>query len=168
MKRTRSVVFALFFLFGANIPAAIAQNDGVSTVRVVSTFFAEANAHNIGCGGLGERTPIDKGAAAALFVERPSVTDAFPPWHWEGTTAFKDWMAAAATYCTKHEDTDLRFALGKPLSQEVDGDNGNVVVPLVLDFKEGGKPVRANGLANVVLLKNRETWKISAFTFTQQ
>jgi hypothetical protein len=62
----------------------------------------------------------------------------------------------------------VKFTLAKPLSQEVNEDRGNVIVPLVLDFKEGGKPVRANGLANVVLVKNRETWKILAFTFTQQ
>ena len=168
MKQTRSVMIALVFLLAANIPVVIAQTDGSGPVSVVTTFFAEANAHNIGCGGLGEGSQIGKGAASALFVEQPSVTDAVPPWHWEGTTAFKDRMADLATYCTKHSDTDLKFTLGKPLSQEVDGDHGNVIVPLVLDFKEGGKTVRANGLANAVLLKNPDTWKISAFTFTQQ
>ena len=161
-------MIAFVFLFGANIPGAIAQTDGSGTSTVVTTFFAEANTHNIGCGGLGDRSQIDKGAASALFVEQPSVTDAVPPWHWEGTTAFKDWMADLATYCTKHADTDLKFTLEKPLSQEVDGDHGDVIVPVVLDFKEGGKPLRADGLANVVLLKNRDIWKISAFTFTQQ
>ena len=109
---------------------------------------------------------LTKARRPRFLSNNPSVTDAVPPWHWEGTTAFKDWMADLAIYCTKHQDTDLKFTLAKPLSQEVDGDHGNVIVPLVLDFKEGGKPVRANGLANVVLLKNRETWKISAFTFT--
>jgi hypothetical protein len=161
-------MIALVFLFGANISGAIAQTDGTGMVSVVTTFFAEANAHNIGCGGLGDRSQIDKGAASALFVEEPSVTDAVPPWHWEGTTAFKDWMTDLAIYCTKHEDTDLKFTLVKPLHQEVDGNHGNVIVPLVLDFKEEDKPLKANGLANVVLLKNRETWKITAFTFTQQ
>jgi len=161
-------MIALVFLIGASITGAMAQTDSSGMESVVTKFFAEANAHNIGCGGLGERTPIDKGAAAALFVEQPSMTDAFPPWHWEGATAFKDWMADAAAYCTKHEDTDLKFTVAKPLHQELDRDHGNVIVPLVLDFKEGGKPVRADGLANVVLVKNHETWKISAFTFTQQ
>jgi hypothetical protein len=81
LKRIRSIIIALVFLFGANIPGAIAQTDGSGMVSVVTTFFAEANAHNIGCGGLGDRSQIDKGAASALFVERPSVTDAVPPWH---------------------------------------------------------------------------------------
>ena len=162
------MIIALVFLFGANIPGALGQTDGSVMVGVVTTFFAEANAHNIGCGGLGDHSGIDKGAASALFVEQPSVTDVVPPWHWEGTTAFKDWMADLANYCKKHEDAGLKFTLAKPLSQEVDGDHGNVIVPLVLDYKEGGKPVRAKGLTNVVLLKNHETWKILAFTFTQQ
>jgi len=161
-------MIAIIFLFGANTLDAIAQPDGSDVLSVVTTFFAEANAHNVGCGGLGERIPIDKGAASALFVEQPSVTDVVSPWHWEGKTAFKDWMADLATFCTKHKDTPVRFTLAKPLSQEVDGDHGNVIVPLLLNFKEGGKAVRAKGLANVVLLKNHETWKISAFTFTQQ
>jgi hypothetical protein len=168
LKLIALTTIALVFLFGANIPGAIAQTDSSAIANVVTTFLAEANAHNIGCGGLAERSPIDQGAASALFVEQPSVTDAFPPWHWQGTTAFKDWMADAATYCTKHEDSPLKFTLLRPLHQEVDGDHGNVIVPLVLDFKEGGKPLRAAGLANVVLVRNRETWKISAFTFTQQ
>jgi hypothetical protein len=138
-------MMALVFLFGAGIPNAVAETDSSAIVSVVTTFFAEANAHNIGCGGLGERSPIDQSVAAALFAEQPSITDVFPPWHWEGTSAFKDWMAAAASYCTKHEDAGLKFTLGKPLSQEVDGDHGNVVVPLILDFKEKGKPIRAAG-----------------------
>ena len=77
-------------------------------------------------------------------------------------------MADLASYCTKHKDSDLKFTVEKPLSHEVDGDHGNVIVPLILDFKEEGKPVRANGLANVVLLKHGDAWKITAFTFTQQ
>jgi ketosteroid isomerase-like protein len=161
-------MIALVLLFGARIPGVLAQSDNPAIVRVVTTFFAEANAHDIGCGGLGDHSQIDKGAAAALFVERPSVTDVVPPWHWEGASAFKNWMADLATYCTRHDDADLKFTLAKPLSQEVEGDHGNVVVPLGLDFKEGGKPLHAEGLVNVVLAKQHDTWKIIAFTFTQK
>ena len=168
LKQNRSVMIALVLLFGANIPRASAQSDNPAIVKVVTSFFAEANTHNIGCGGLGDHSQIDKGVAAALFVERPSVTDVVPPWHWEGKSAFKDWMADLATYCTEHDDADLKFTLAKPLSQEVENDHGNVIVPLGLDFKEGGKPVHADGLVNVVLVKKHDTWKIIAFTFTQK
>jgi hypothetical protein len=47
-----------------------------------------------------------------------------------------------------------------------DGDRANVVVPDVVAFKERSKPVRYNGLANVVLLKTGDIWKIVAFTWT--
>ena len=67
-------MIALVFLYGANIPGAIAQTDGSGMLSVVIMFFAEANAHNIGCGGRGDRSQIDKGAASALFVEQ-SVSD---------------------------------------------------------------------------------------------
>jgi hypothetical protein len=39
-------------------------------------------------------------------------------------------------------------------------------VPAVLDLKERGKPNRYDGLANVVLLKTADVWKIAAFTWT--
>jgi len=92
-------MIALVFLFGANIPGAIAQTDRSGMLSVVTTFFAEANAHNIGCGGLGDHNQIDKGAASALFIQKPSVTDVVPPWHWEGTTAFRDgWLHKARGY----------------------------------------------------------------------
>ncbi len=168
MKRTKLLMIVLVLPLAAKTQEAIAQSDGSAIARIVTTFFAEANTHNIGCGGLDDISQIDKGAAAALFVEQPSVTEVVPPWHWEGTTAFKDWMADLATYCKKHGDSPLKFTLAKPVSEEVEGDHGNVIVPLALDYKEGGKPVHATGLANVVLLKNQETWKILAFTFTQQ
>ncbi len=168
MKRSKSVMIGLVLLFGANIPGAIAQTDGAAIESVVKTLFVEANAHNLGCGGRGDLSRNGKDTASALFVDQPSVTDAVPPWHWEGTTAFKDWMADLATYCTKHEDAPLSFTLAKPLSQEVDGEHGNVIIPVVVDFKEQGKPVRDHGVVNAVLLKNRDTWKIAAFTFTQE
>jgi hypothetical protein len=122
---------------------------------VVTTLFDDLNRN-------------DKDGASTLFVKQPSVTEAFSPFHWQGTTAFKDWMADLATYCKKHDDTDLNFTPAKPLSQGVDGDHGNVIVPVVLDLKESGKPLNYDGLVNVVLLKNRGTWKITAFTWTQK
>jgi len=68
------MMIAFVFLFGASIPGAIAQVDDSGMVRVVTTFFAEANADNLGCGGLGDRSQIGKGAASALFC-RTSVSD---------------------------------------------------------------------------------------------
>jgi len=37
-----------------------------------------------------------------------------------------------------------------------------------LDLKERGKPNRYDGLANVVLLKTADVWKIAAFNMDDQ
>ena len=69
-------------------------------------------------------------------------------------------MADLATDSAKNKDTDFKFTVGKPLTQVVVGDRANVIVPVVLDLKERGKPNRYDGLANVVLLKTADVWKI--------
>jgi hypothetical protein len=53
-------MIALVLLLGANIPGALAQTDTASMVSVATTFIAEANAHNLGCGGLGDHSRVDK------------------------------------------------------------------------------------------------------------
>jgi hypothetical protein len=42
------------------------------------------------------------------------------------------------------------------LTQVVVGDRANVIVPVVLDLKERGKPNRYDGFANVVLLREND------------
>ncbi len=41
-------------------------------------------------------------------------------------------------------------------------------MPVVLDLKERGTPNRYDGLANVVLLKTADVWKIAAFNMDDQ
>jgi hypothetical protein len=153
MKRSISVMIALAFVIGANILSANAESDTSAAVAVVTTLLS-----NI--------TRNDQDGASKLFVEQPDVTDAFPPFRWHGTTAFKEWMADFPTDSAKNKDTDFKFTVGKPLTQVVVGDRANVIVAVVLDLKERGKPNRYDGLANVVLLKTADVWKIAAFTWT--
>jgi hypothetical protein len=153
MKRSIPVMITLAFVIGGKTLSDGAESDTSAVVAVVKNLFSDVNKNDIA-------------GASVLFVEQPSVTDAFPPFYWHGTTAFKEWMADFATDSTKHKYTDFDFMVQKPLSQEVDGDRANVVVPVVVDIKERSKPVRYNGLANVVLLKTGDIWKIVAFTWT--
>jgi hypothetical protein len=44
-------------------------------------------------------------------------------------------MADLETFNTKNKYTDYAFKVGKPLTQEVDADRANVIVPVVLDLK---------------------------------
>jgi hypothetical protein len=127
MKRNLSVIFALALVIGANTLSAMAESDA-STLAPVTNFFSDYNNNDIA-------------KASILFLEELSVTDAFPPVYWQGRNAFKDWMADLETFNTKNKYTDYDFKVGKPLAQEVDADRANVIVPLVLDLKHGGKPV---------------------------
>jgi len=133
MKRTVSVMIVLAFVLGASALRANAE-DTAAPVAVVTTLFSSIN---------------DQDAASKLFVEQPDVTDAFPPFHWHGTTAFKDWMADFAKDSAKNKDTDFKFTVGKPLTAVVVGDRANVIVPVGLDLKEDGKPAHYDGLTNV-------------------
>ena len=153
MKRTISVMIALALAIVANTLSAHAESDTSAAVTVVTALFSTINRN-------------DQGGASKLFIEQPDVTDAFPPFHWHGTTAFKEWMADFATDSAKNKDTDFKFTVGKPLTQVVVSDRANVIVPVVLDLKERDKPNRYDGLANVVLLKTGDAWKIAAFTWT--
>ncbi|MGA9314492.1 MAG: hypothetical protein WBV77_07675, partial [Solirubrobacteraceae bacterium] len=93
-------------------------------------------------------------------------TDAFPPFHWEGKGAFTKWMVDLDNFNTANKYTDYDFKPGQPLSQDVEGERANVVIPVVLDLKHDGKPDRFDGLVNVVLEKTNNSWKIIALTWT--
>jgi hypothetical protein len=151
MKTWRVVLFALALVV-AYSTIVRAESDASALAPVVK-FFDDYNRHDIT-------------AASALFVEKPSVTDAFPPFYWQGKDAFKQWMADLDKYNAENKYTDYDFKIGKPLSEENQGTRANVVVPVVLDLKHGGKPERFEGLVNVVLMKTHNGWGIAALTFT--
>jgi len=150
MKTTTSLL-VLVLAIGLTHLAWAASDPAVLTPA--TSFFTDYNQHDIQ-------------GASTLFVEEPSITDAFPPFHWEGKGSFRKWMADLDNFNTANKYTDYDFKPGKPLSQDVEGERANVVIPVVLDLKHDGKPDRFDGLVNVVLEKNNNSWKIIAFTWT--
>ena len=150
MKTTISLL-VLVLAIGPIHPAWAESDPAVLTAA--TSFFIDYNQHDIE-------------AVSTLFVEEPSITDAFPPFHWEGKGAFSKWMADLDNFNTANKYTDYDFKPGKPLSQDVEGERANVVIPVVLDFKHDGKPDRFDGLVNVVLEKTNNSWKIIALTWT--
>jgi hypothetical protein len=75
-------------------------------------------------------------------------------------------MSDLDSYNTSNRYTDYDFTVGKPLTYEVEGEYANVIVPVVLDLRHDGKPERFDGLVNVALQRKRNSWKITAFTWT--
>jgi hypothetical protein len=144
MKTTTSLL-VLVLAIGLILPAWAESDPAV--LRPATSFFTNYNQHDIQ-------------GASTLFVEEPSITDAFPPFHWEGKGAFRKWMADLDNFNTANKYTDYDFKPGKPLSQDVEGERANVVIPVVLDLKHDGKPDRFDGLVNVVLEKTNNSWKM--------
>ena len=100
--------------------------------------------------------------AAGLGVPEPGASGGSGRKNWEGKGAFRKWMADLVNFNTANKYTDYDFRPGKPLSQDVEGERANVVIPVVLDLKHDGKPDRFDGLVNVVLEKTNNSWKIIA------
>jgi hypothetical protein len=124
-----------------------------SPLETVTTFFADWN--------MGEIR-----AASKLFDQEPCVTDAFPRFHWQGKKAFREWFSDLDIYNQSQGFTDYDFEVGTPLTNDVEGALANVIVPVVLNLKHDGRPESFTGLVNVVLQRNRASWKITAFTWT--
>jgi hypothetical protein len=97
-------------------------------------------------------------------VREPTVTDAFTPFHWQGKDAFTKWMTDLNIFNVSNKYTNYDFMVGEPLTQDIEGERANVIVPVVLDLKHDGKPDRLDGLVNVQ--KTNTSWKITAFTWT--
>ena len=77
-----------------------------SALAPVTAFFADYNMHDIQ-------------AASALFDQELSVTDAFPPFHWRGKSAFTEWMLDLDSYNSANRYTDYDFKVSKPLTNDV-------------------------------------------------
>src|SRR5262245_14269451 len=85
---------------------------------------------------------------------------------WRGKNAFSEWMSDLDSYNARNRYTDSNFKVGKPLTYEVEGEHASGIVPVVLDLRHDGRPERFDGLVNAVLQGSRDSWKITAFTWT--
>jgi len=112
---------------------------------------------------------INKGdmpAAAATHVAAPSIIDEFPPHHWEGATAFNDWLAAFGADSTARKVTDSKLAPHSAKRLTVEGDHAYVVMPTDYTFKQNGKSMAEYGTITYALDKTTAGWRIAAWSFS--
>jgi hypothetical protein len=152
LQRNRASWKITAFTWTDNQPNPPLSTDS-SPLETVMTFFADWD--------MGEIR-----AASKLFDQEPCVTDAFPRFHWQGKKAFREWFSDLDIYNQSQGFTDYDFEVGTPLTNDVEGALANVIVPVVLNLKHDGRPESFTGLVNVVLQRNRASWKITAFTWT--
>ena len=105
-------------------------------------------------------------AAAATHVDAPSIVDEFPPHHWQGPTAFNDWLADFGKDSAARKVTDSKL---KPHSAKrliVEGDHAYVVMPTDYTFKQNGKTMAEYGTITYALDKTTTGWRIAAWAFS--
>src|SRR5690242_19525796 len=90
-------------------------------------------------------------AAAATHVAAPSIIDEFPPHHWEGATAFNDWLAAFGADSTARKVTDSKLKPHVAKRLTVEGDHAYVVMPTDYTFKQNGKTMAEYGTITYAL-----------------
>lgn len=112
---------------------------------------------------------INKGdipAAAATHVAAPSIIDEFPPHHWEGATAFNDWLGAFGKDSTARKVTDSKLTPHTAKRLSVEGDHAYVVMPTDYTFKQNGKTMAEYGTITYALDKTTAGWRIAAWSFS--
>lgn len=105
-------------------------------------------------------------AAAATHVDAPSIIDEFPPHHWQGPTAFNDWLADFGKDSAARKVTDSKLKPHNAKRIFVEGDHAYVVMPTDYTFKQDGKGRAEYGTITYALDKTTTGWKIAAWAFS--
>lgn len=107
-----------------------------------------------------------KGAAAA-YAPSASIIDEFPPHHWQGPTAFADWVRDFGADSQKHGITSPFVALGKPAHVSIEGDRAYAVFPSTYSFKQQGKQIDETGSTmTFALQKFANGWRIVGWSWS--
>ena len=109
----------------------------------------------------------DMKSAAAAYAPNASIIDEFPPYHWQGQTAFADWGRDFGADSKKNAITDPSITLEKPVTSSVEGDHAYLVFPATYAFKQNGKPMReAGSIMTFTLQKTAAGWRIAAWSWS--
>ncbi len=108
----------------------------------------------------------DTKTANALLAPSIAITDEFPPFHWQGTTAATDWLAGFGKLQKQQAITDQKITTAAPIREEISGDNAYVILPATYDYREAGQPRHETARWTFTLTRTGADWKITAWTWT--
>src|SRR5215475_10122113 len=119
----RVIILIFVLLLTLELPSVSASESDSSPdsspLVTVTTLFADWNKG-------------DLRAMSKLFVQEPSVTDAFPRFCWHGKNAFKNWMSDLDKSNTIEGFTDYDFEPGAPTTNDIEGARANVILSVVV------------------------------------
>jgi hypothetical protein len=110
----------------------------------------------------------DAAAAAATHAAGAdlAIIDEFPPFLWQGPSAFQSWSADLDGDSKKRGITDQVVTISAPTREEESGDHAYVVVPAVYSYKERGVAMREAAQFVFALRKGADGWKIHGWAWT--
>ena len=109
----------------------------------------------------------DVKAAKAAHVAAPTIVDEpVGPYIWSGPNAFDSWVAALAKSEADKGETGGKVALGPTMRTSITGNTAYAVVPSTYTFQRSGRTMRETGTMTFALVKQGESWKIRAWTWT--
>jgi len=108
--------------------------------------------------------------AQAACAEQIFIIDDFPPHAWSGSGAISKWLHDLATFEKQHGTSDPSVTLGEPRHVDITGTQGGtyayVIVPTGLSYKKKGQLVKETGAMTLVLHKAAASWRITAWSWT--
>ena len=107
-----------------------------------------------------------KSAYAAYTSGDIVIVDEFAPHLWTGPHAPQDWAADYDKHAQATGVSDGSVKYGAPTRTEVQGDFAYVILPTVYSYKEHGQAMTEDGQMTFVLHREKDAWKISAWTWT--
>jgi hypothetical protein len=135
--------------------APVMAGEDVDTLAVVDKFVT-----SFGTG--------DDAAMLSTCDEHMTIIDDIPPHIWQGPDACREWKKSVDAFLRDTGETQVRVTLGKPVHNDITQDRAYLVVPLVFDYVQLGKPVRDTGsLMTVALRKRGGVWRMTGWTCTE-
>lgn len=107
-----------------------------------------------------------KAVVAAYASGDISITDEVPPFHWSGTKANDEWLAALEKHDKAAGISDGKVKFGSVVHSETEGDAAYVVTAVSYAFQQKGKTMTESARMTFVLHKEGGAWKIAGWVWS--
>jgi hypothetical protein len=102
---------------------------------------------------------------AAWMPRGVEIVDDVPPYQWTGEGALQRWLSDTSKHIAGLDLADLDIRSKPALHAEVSGDNGYVILPVVVTYKRAGRRYIQEGTQVLVMNKTEKGWKMRTMSY---